>query len=77
MYVMYAYIGVVLGVDVGIYGIHGVSGKAETKRLKTHRCRRIRQSASIFQPVCRRVIRLGAGVDHKRVRMVSLLSDRV
>ena len=26
MYAMYAYIGVVLGVNVGIYGIHGVSG---------------------------------------------------
>ena len=26
MYAIYAYIGVVLGVNVGIYGIHGVSG---------------------------------------------------
>ena len=26
MYAVYAYIGVVLGVNVGIYGIHGVSG---------------------------------------------------
>ena len=26
MYGTYAYIGVVLGVNVGIYGIHGVSG---------------------------------------------------
>ena len=26
MYVIYAYIGVVWGVNVGIYGIHGVSG---------------------------------------------------
>ena len=26
MYGIYAYIGVVLGVNVGIYGIHGVSG---------------------------------------------------
>ena len=28
MYAIYAYIGVVLGVNVGIYGIHGVSGNA-------------------------------------------------
>ena len=27
MYAVYAYIGVVLGVNVGIYGIHGVSGE--------------------------------------------------
>ena len=26
MYIIYAYIGVVWGVNVGIYGIHGVSG---------------------------------------------------
>ena len=26
MYAIYAYIGVVLGVNVGIYGIHGVFG---------------------------------------------------
>ena len=26
MYAIYAYMGVVLGVNVGIYGIHGVSG---------------------------------------------------
>ena len=26
MYAVYAYIGVFLGVNVGIYGIHGVSG---------------------------------------------------
>ena len=26
MYAIYAYIGVVLGINVGIYGIHGVSG---------------------------------------------------
>ena len=26
MYAIYAYIGVVLGLDVGIYGIHGVFG---------------------------------------------------
>ena len=27
MYAIYAYIGVVLGVNVGIYAIHGVFGK--------------------------------------------------
>ena len=26
MYAIYAYVGVVLGVNVSIYGIHGVSG---------------------------------------------------
>ena len=31
MYAIYAYIGVVLGVNVGIYGIHGVSGYRMTK----------------------------------------------
>ena len=29
MYAIYAYIGVVLGVNVGIYGIHGVSGYSD------------------------------------------------
>ena len=29
MYAVYAYIGVVWGVNVGIYGIHGVSGKGD------------------------------------------------
>ena len=29
MYAIYAYIGVVWGVNVGIYGIHGVSGLYE------------------------------------------------
>ena len=29
MYAIYAYIGVVLGVNVGIYGIHGVFGMGE------------------------------------------------
>ena len=30
MSVIYAYIGVVLGVNVGIYGIHGVSGNCKS-----------------------------------------------
>ena len=31
MSVIYAYIGVVLGVNVGMYGIHGVSGVYKTR----------------------------------------------
>ena len=33
MYAIYAYIGVVLGVNVGIYGIHGVSGSERVTSL--------------------------------------------
>ena len=33
MYAIYAYIGVVLGVNVSIYGIHGVSGLGTLKKL--------------------------------------------
>ena len=32
MYAIYAYIGVVLGVNLGIYGIHGVSGVGNITR---------------------------------------------
>ena len=35
MYAIYACIGVVLGVNVGIYGIHGVSGYIRSKRYST------------------------------------------
>ena len=34
MYAIYAYIGVVLGVNVGIYGIHGVSGSCFLSHTK-------------------------------------------
>ena len=33
MYAIYAYIGVVLGVNVGIYGIHGVSGICQSRGM--------------------------------------------
>ena len=35
MYAIYAYIGVVLGVNVGIYGIHRVSGLCEPQHLES------------------------------------------
>ena len=37
MYGIFTYIGVVLGVNVGIYGIHGVSGNVETLHCITVR----------------------------------------
>ena len=38
MYAIYAYIGVVWGVNVGIYGIHGVSGIGSLRVLIFPEC---------------------------------------